>query len=115
HYDERPTYSLFMPCPNLNCESARVLPQYLRAREGVVHRFWKGTPPASYVPPEPQYELRGITHDKVPFDDFARENAHLYLDSYRELERIYRSLSQPEMADRMAAKAAEIAGALDGR
>lgn len=115
HYDERPTYSLFMPCPNLNCESARVLPGYVRAREGVVHRFWKGAPPSSYVPPEPQYELRGITHDKVPFDDFARENTHFYLDSYRELERIYQSLNQPEMADRMAAKAAEIASAIEGR
>ncbi|HEX9990303.1 MAG TPA: DUF2723 domain-containing protein [Chloroflexia bacterium] len=115
HYDERPTYSLFTACPNLNCESARVLPSYTRAREGVVHRFWKGTPPASYVPPEPRYELRGITHDKVPFDDFARENTRLYLDSYRELERIYRSLNQPEMADRMAAQAAEIAGAIEGR
>jgi hypothetical protein len=104
-----------MPCPGLNCESARVLPGYTRAREGVVHRFWKGTPPADYVPPEPQYELRGITHDKVFFDDFARENTRLYLDSYRELELIYRGLNRLELADRMAARAAEIASAIEGR
>ncbi|HYO49284.1 MAG TPA: DUF2723 domain-containing protein [Chloroflexia bacterium] len=115
HYDERPTYSLFVPCPKLDCRSVRVLPEYIRAREGIVHRFWRDTPPASYVPPEPQYELRGITHDKVPFDDFARENTDLYLDSYRELELIYRSLNQPEMADRMAAQASEIAAAIEGR
>ncbi len=80
-----------------------------------MHRFWKGTPPADYVPPEPKYQLRGITYDKVPFDDFARENTHLYLDSYRELEIIYRGLKQPQMADRMAGKAAEIAAAIQGR
>jgi hypothetical protein len=111
NYAQRPAYVLFKP----DLDSRRVATGYMRQPQGLVTRLLQ--PPADGVAPptEPQYDLRGITHDLVPFDDFARFNAERYVTAYATLQQLYARANQADKAERMANKAREVAEAIKGR
>lgn len=119
NYDERPAYVLFRPCnpaaPPQFCESNFVAPNFHREPAGLSHRLYREPPASTSLPPEPEYNLHGLTSNPVPLDDFGREAARLYANAYRGLAQRYLSANQMEKAERMASKAVEVERAVQGR
>jgi len=111
NFTERPAYVLFKPDP----DSARVAAGYLRQPQGLVARLVQPPGESAAPPPEPEYDLRGITHDFVPFDDFAHFNAERYVTAYATLQQLYLRANQADKAERMGNKAREVAEAIKGR
>ena len=119
NYDRHAVFVLFMPCdpriPPALCETNLVAPAYYRQPVGLVHRLLRQPPPPGQVPPEPQFDLRGITHDRVPMDEFARANAQYYVRAFQTLAQLYAANGHAEQAQRMAQRAAEVQAALETR
>ena len=78
-------------------------------------RLWKQAPPASALPPVPQFDLRGFTYDKTPLDEFAVYNTTFYTCGYGAVANEYAKANQPDKANALASKAAELRTALVGR
>ncbi len=120
NYDKHPAYILFViGCdpsqPPQNCENNMIAPKYAREPMGLVTKLWREPPSSPEVPPVPQYDLQGVTHDKVPMDDFARTNASFYASAYTTLGQLYDALNQPGKASQARDKAQEVQLALQGR
>jgi hypothetical protein len=113
---QHPPYLLFAPCDSPGgCDSSQVAARYFRQPDGLVTRLWPQQPDKDQLPPEPNYDLRGITSNPVPMDDFAKANTRFYVDAYGTLARYYASLGDNEKAGRMNQKASEVASALQSR
>jgi hypothetical protein len=91
-----------------------IAPDWTRQPTGLAYRLW---PPGAQpeLPPEPDYELRGIIAEPVAFDTFARVNSEMYRQAYLRLADIYARSGQPDAAQRMSERAREVAVALQGR
>ncbi len=121
NYADRPAYILCPPgVPLDQCEANSAAPAFQRQPIGLVYRLWQGTqgtataqqPP---LPTEPKYDLRGITSDYVPLDDFAGLNATAYYYAYNQLAQLYASANKADAAQRMQSQADAVKRALQGR
>jgi hypothetical protein len=113
---DRPAYVLFAPClPQIPCESNLVAPGYYRQPVGLVSRLLAQAPTPADLPPEPRFELRGITYDRVPMDEFSRANTQYYVRACQTMARLYDAAGQTQQAQRMRDLAAQIMRALQDR
>ncbi len=113
---DHPAYVLFAPClPQVPCESNLVAPGYYRQPVGLVSRLLAQAPTPADLPPEPHFELRGITYDRVPMDEFSRANTQYYVRACQTMARLYDMAGQTQQAQHMRDLAAEIMSALQDR
>jgi len=116
---ERRSYVLFnAPCNEpqapQGCEGNQVAPSYVRFPYGLAFELVK---PDNRPEPLrlPEYDLRGITTDRIRLDDVAVPVAQYYAATYRRLVRLYQVSNMAEEAKQAEAKAAAILAALPGR
>ncbi|HET9493263.1 MAG TPA: DUF2723 domain-containing protein [Chloroflexia bacterium] len=116
NYPEYTPYVLWLQdCPpNVQCEANLIAPDWTRQPTGLAYRLW---PPGAQLelPPEPEYELRGITSEPVAFDTFARVNSEMYRQAYLRLADLYARSGRIDAEQRMSDRARELAVALQGR
>lgn len=116
---ERRSYVLFnAPCNEpqspQGCEGNQVAPSYARYPSGLAFELVKPDNRPE-PPPLPEYDLRGITTERIRLDGVAVAVAEYYATTYRRLGRLYQLVNRPEQAQLAEAKAAEIIAALPGR
>jgi len=116
---ERRSYVLFSaPCNEpqapQGCEGNQVAPAFARYPSGLAFELVKPDNRPE-PPPLPEYDLRGITTDRIPLDTVAVPVAEYYASTYRRLGRLYQLIDRPEQAQMAEVKAAEILAALPGR
>jgi hypothetical protein len=115
-----PAYVFFStPCPQgaapENCENNQIAAGFARQPAGVGFRLLPGQPTSAQLPPVPNFDLRGFTYDKTPLDDFARINAGLYIDGYRNTAQVYAQAGKNDVAADLLAKAQQLEAEISSR
>ncbi|MEO6458436.1 MAG: hypothetical protein ABIO92_09235, partial [Chloroflexia bacterium] len=116
---ERRSYVLFnAPCNEAQapqgCEGNQVAPSFARYPSGLAFEL-VSPDKRPEPPPIPEYDLRGITTDRIRLDSVAVAVAEYYATTYRRIGRLYQLVNRPEQAQLAEARAAEIMAVLSGR
>ena len=101
--------------PGAQCDTNLVARDWTRQPVGLTYRLWPPGTSQPTMPPEPSYNLAGITSSPVSFDIFARANSSMYRTAYLRLADLYARSGSSDAAARMEARAREVASALEGR
>jgi hypothetical protein len=120
NYDQHPAY-VFFPSncepgsDNPALENNQIAPTYFKQPSGIALRLWREQPPAGSLPPMPEFDLRGITYDKTPMDEFAIYNSTFYQCGYGATAQAYADAKRTDQAEVLASKAQQLRTAMQGR
>jgi hypothetical protein len=63
----------------------------------------------------PDFDLRGLTYDKVPLDEFALYNSSFYQCAYGATAHAYANAKRTDQAEALASEADQLRTAIQGR